>query len=399
MLKMYFNFKDVFRAARLGFSPKKMWVMFCGLLLGIAVYDVFAYLSHLAAGRGVADVWATFGLLPLPWNDFTIWAWLLWGAGFVIFVIIYMLTASVVARIATEQLVGNEFFEIKEGLQYLKQNWKAVLGSPVVITVFALGIMIFGAVLGWWGRIPYLGELTVSLLTVPVYLVCLFLVFLLAALMVALWYVPVISGATKGDTFDNLFETFSAMTSQPWRLVIYTGLLKLVVLAGAVVFGWFTGQALMLAYRVLGAAMGEKFLGLAAASFNVYTPPMVLHLMLTLLQGRGLDPNIYLMATPELNWAGHISVFLMGMSLNLIRLLVASYAAASFVVGQTIIYGIIVMKRDDRNIFEKKEEQPASDMQTAKEDVCETPQEGKDHKAVKAARKMLKTKTVSKSRK
>jgi hypothetical protein len=399
MLKMYFDFKDVFRAARLGFSPKKMWVMFCGLLLGIIFYDIFSYLAHVAAGRGVGDIWAMFGLLPLPWSDFTAWPWLLWGAGFVLLVVVYMLTASVVARITAEQLAGNEFFEIKEGLHYLKQSWKSVLGGPVVIIVFCVMIIIGGLVLGLWGRIPYLGELTVTLLSVPVYLVCLFLVFLVAALLVAVWYAPAIAGATKGDSFDNLFETFSAMTSQPWRLVVYTGLLKLVALGGAAVFGWFTLQALMLAYKVLGAAMGEKFLGLAAASFNTYTPPMALNLMLTIFQGRGLDPNIYLMATPELNWAGHISVFLMGMSLNLIRLLVVSYAAASFVVGQTIIYGIIVMKRDERNIFEKKEEMPGHNGSADGEGECETKEGEEEQKAVKAVKKAVKSKAGHKAKK
>ncbi|MDP2807647.1 MAG: hypothetical protein Q8O74_05870, partial [bacterium] len=66
MLKMYFNFKDVFRAARLGFSPKKIWAFFCGLLLGLAIYNLFSYLAHAAAGRSLADTWAMFGLLPVP---------------------------------------------------------------------------------------------------------------------------------------------------------------------------------------------------------------------------------------------------------------------------------------------------------------------------------------------
>ena len=391
MLKMYFNFKDVFRAARLGFSPKKIWAFFCGLLLGLTIYNLFSYLAHAAAGRSLADTWAMFGLLPLPWSDFGGWAWILWFLGAAGLGVIYMLTSTVVARITTEQLSGNEFYEIREAVAFLKQGWKAVLGAPLVIASFIIFLVLGGLVLGLWGRIPYLGELTVSALAIPVYLVCLFIVFLLAALLAALFYSPIVAGAAKSDTFDNLFEIFSTMTSQPWRLVVYSGLLKLVVLMGFGVFAAFSYWAVMLGYKLLGIFMGDYFTGLAAAGFNMYTPPMIMNIMLGALQGWGLDQGFYLMSTPDLNWAGHVSAFLMGMSLNLVRLLVVSYAAAATVVGQTIIYGIIVMKRDERNIFERQEEKGIEE--------CPPVPEGEDPKVVKPAKKAASAKRPAKSRK
>jgi hypothetical protein len=53
-----------------------------------------------------------------------------------------LLAAAVVAKITAEQLGGNEFYEISEGQAFLKANWKAVLGSPLVIIVFA--VLAFG---------------------------------------------------------------------------------------------------------------------------------------------------------------------------------------------------------------------------------------------------------------
>ena len=391
MLKMYFNFKDVFRAARLGFSPKKIWAFFCGLLLGLAIYNLFSYTAHAAAGRSLADTWAMFGLLPLPWSDFGLAAWILWFLGAAGLGIIYMLVSAVVARITTEQLTGNEFYEIKEAVTFVKQGWKAVLGAPLVIVSFIAFLVLGGLVLGLWGRIPYLGELTVSALAIPIYLVCLFIVFLMAALLAALWYSPIVAGAAKSDTFDNLFEIFSTMTSQPWRLVVYSGLLKLVVLLGFGVFAWFSHHAVMISYKLLGVFMGQGFLDLAAAAFNLYTPPMVLNVMLSVLQGWGFDQGLCLLNTPALNWSGHISAFFMGMSLNLIRLLVLSYAAAATVVGQTIIYGIIVMKRDDRNIFERQEEKGTEE--------CPPVTEENEPKAVKLIKKAAAVKKPAKARK
>jgi len=390
MLKMYFNFKDVFRAARLGFSPKKIWAFFCGLLIGLAIYNLFSYLAHAAAGRSLTDTWAMFGLLPLPWSDFGLAAWILWFLGAAGLGISYMLVSALVARITTEQLSGNEFYEIKEAVVFVKQSWKAVLGAPLVIISFIFFLVLGGLVLGLWGRIPYLGELTVSALAIPIYLVCLFLVFLLAALMVALFYSPIVAGAAKSDTFDNLFEIFSTMTSQPWRLLVYTGLLKGVVLLGVGIFAWFSYQAVMVSYKLLGIFMGQRFLELAAAAFNLYTPPMVLNVMLGAMQGWGLDQGLYLMNTPALNWSGHVSAFLMGMSLNLVRLLVISYAAAAIVVGQTIIYGIIVMKRDDRNIFKRQEENAAEE--------GEIPEPKEEHKRVKRVKKVFKAKATPKAK-
>ncbi len=379
MLKLYFNFKDVFRAARLGLSPKKMWVMFCGLLLGFVVYGILGYLAHAAAGRPLADTWAMFGLVPLAWTDFNFWAWLLWGLGALGFVLAMMLAATMTAKVTAEQLCGNEFYEIKEALKFLKETWKSVLGAPLVIILLAAFILICGVILGLWGRIPLIGHWTVSLLTVPIYFVCLFLAFLAVALAVALWYVPVIVGSTKSDTFDSLFETFSAITSQPWRLAVYTGLLKMVTLAGYLVFAWFTMAALDIAYQVLAWAMGQKFVDISLSAVALYTPPLALNTMINLWQGSGLFWGMPPLAPcSQLGWAGHISAFILGMSLNLVWLMVLSYAASAFVVGQTIIYGIIVMKRDERNIFERKEEKPA---EVAAPTACEPEEEKKEKKA------------------
>jgi hypothetical protein len=296
-------------------------------------------------------------LVPLPWIDFGAGAWLLWVAGAGAFLLCYLLAAAVAAKITAEQLRGNEFFEIGQGVTFLKENWKSVMGGPAVIMLFAAFFLLCGMLLGLWGRIPVVGELMVSLVAIPVYFVCLFLAFLCAALLVGVFYAPVIVGATKSDAFDSLFETFSAMTSQPWRLVVYTGLLKLVSFAGFVVFGLFTCVALMIGVKTLGAAMGDKFTGIAAAAFNAYTPGWVTNAMIKLAGGCG--PCQFLLAAPDLGWAGQVSAFIIGMSINAIRLMLLAYLMSSFVAGQTIIYGIIVKKRDERDIFAQPEEKEA----------------------------------------
>lgn len=378
MLKLYFNYKDVFRAARLGFSPKKMWVWFCAMLLAATVNGVFGYLAHLIAGRSLADTWAMFGLVPLPWADFSGWSWLVYGIGMLIIGIVKLMAATMVAKISAEQLSGNEFYEVKEAMAFVNQNWKSVLGAPLVILSFVVFLLFCGAVLGFWGRIPLIGHWTVAILTVPIYFVCLFIAFLLAALAVALWYAPVIVGATKNDTFDSLFEVFSAITSQPWRLAVYSVLLGAVALAGTALFAWFTLVGLGIAFKWLALTMGGKFVDIALAGFAIYTPPAAINAMLNCLGScYSVSASLPMVPSGPLGWAGHISAFLMGMGLNLVRLVVMAYAASTVVVGQTIIYGIVVMKRDERNIFEAKEEKPAE-----LEPAVSIPAEGKPVKKI-----------------
>jgi hypothetical protein len=77
------------------------------------------------------------------------------------------------------------------------------------------------------------------------------------------------------------------------------------------------------------------------------------------------------------------------MSLNAVRLLVLSYGLSVFVTGQTIIYGVIVMKRDQRNIFESpREEEPCLVSEEAAKVPAELePREAPAAKPSKVARK------------
>ena len=291
----------------------------------------------------------------------------LWGVGALLFLLCYLMAATVVARITTEQLQGNEFYEAKEGVAFLRANWQGVVGGPLVLVLFIVLLLAGGLVLGLWGRIPVLGEWTVALLTVPAYFVCLFMAFLLAALLVGVVYAPAIVAASKSDTFDSLFETFSCITGQPWRLVLYSGLLKFVAGAGSLVFAAFTAVALGLGFRTLALAMGPAFVDIATAAFINYTPGWVLNLLIKL--GEGALPMQLLTGAPDLNWAGQVAAFVMGISINLVRVLLLSYLLSTWVAGQTIIYGILVMKRDERNIFLKPEEKTGPEPAPAEEPV------------------------------
>ena len=67
MVAMHWNYKDLFRACRLAFSAKKVWMQIVGFVVGGAGYAILTYLAHAFSGIPVAAVWERFGLVP--WLD------------------------------------------------------------------------------------------------------------------------------------------------------------------------------------------------------------------------------------------------------------------------------------------------------------------------------------------
>lgn len=103
--KFYFDFRDIFRAGRLGFRGKKIMIHFLGLMLGYVIYEALTYLSLI--GSGITKYfWQSYGLRPvflfteklsesLP--SVTI---VLMAVGALIWLIIYYLFSTAVAKVS-----------------------------------------------------------------------------------------------------------------------------------------------------------------------------------------------------------------------------------------------------------------------------------------------------------
>ena len=57
---------------------------------------------------------------------------------------------------------------------------------------------------------------------------------------------PIIVGVSKSDAFDTLFEVFSCVDDQPWRLITYQIILLIMSFIGIIVLGFFTMKAVSL---------------------------------------------------------------------------------------------------------------------------------------------------------
>ncbi len=105
--KFYFDCRDVFRTGRLGFRGKKMMMHFLGLMLGYVIYEALTYLSLISSGR-VGEFWGKYGLRPVFFIADKLTAQLptatiiMMAIGVFIWVIIYYLFSTAVAKVAVE---------------------------------------------------------------------------------------------------------------------------------------------------------------------------------------------------------------------------------------------------------------------------------------------------------
>lgn len=395
MTNLHFNYKDVFRAGRLGFSAKKIWVTFVGFLIAFIGYSILAYLSFIAGGIEISEIWETFRVVPmypagLPW-----YSWVIWIVGLLWWLCVTLLSGVAVSKITYEQLKGDDFYEIKEAVKFALKNGKSAILAPFVLIISIIILIALGLILGLFTLIPYVGQLILAVMAIPAFAASMFIIYLAIVTLVCLNIGPAIVGETANDTFDTLFESFSVINDQPWRFILYEILLKAIVIAGVFILGFFAAKAIFLGQDILGIFVSADKLDnlLTNAAYYVKVtlpaiyPDSIQNFFIDYLDSIGmlnlLFPPDYIPAFET--WAGAISSFILGLTYYLIVLFVMSYGGAIFWSGNTLIFTVLVKKKDDKNLLEMKEE---AIEEPAVEQTKEEPEEkDKEEKKTKRARK------------
>ncbi len=367
MDSLNFNYKDIFRSLRLGFSAKKVGMAMVGLLFAFAGYSLFAYIAHLTAGHDWLSVWEIYRLLPFPRPDlpFPWFSWLIYSLGVVWFVMVMLVTATAIAKVTFEQLRGNEFFEAGEGFKFALKNIGPLFGSPLLIIAFICLIVIAGLILSLIGAIPHFGTILATLLAIIGFFASLFILYLLIVLLFTLLYAPAIVGTMGNDTFDTLFEVFSCINEQPARFIWYTILTAALAKFGSFLFGLGSSLSARIGSLILGVFMGEKWVELLSGAesvfkvvipkWGVFTP---LHETLLLIARLYGVPRIF---TPlpwfSPVWSTTIGSILLAACGYAIALMIIGYGVAVWVSGTTTALAIIIKKKDDKDIIAPPEEE------------------------------------------
>jgi len=363
MVELRFSFIDVFRAPRLALSAKKIWTQLRALALGLILYNVFVYAAFAVSGADAYGIWSSYYLFPplclagsvYPLNAAGV---VLWALGAFAFFLVSYLGMTAVAKIAIEQLRGNDFYSRREAGQYVRRHWRPVLFAPVAILVSLAVLFGGGLLVGLVGKIPWFGDIVASLSFIPLYLGALLFVFLVLVFALSFCLTPAIVATTGDDTFETSFELFSTLSGQPWRLGVYELLAWVLATAGAALFAFFSAAALKIAYLALYVPMGPKFAAAFAAAWRVmpcwlrgaYPGNFAPGVWLSGVDVRSLFVSSE--AALPLPWPQAIAATFLSLGLLVICGIVVSYILNVNTVSQTIIYTILRKKKDDENLLE-----------------------------------------------
>lgn len=367
MTKLHNNYKDIFRALRLGFSTKKLSMMVWGFIIAMIGYVALSYIAYLATGWTFAEIWDAYRIFPIP--ESLVWyGWVLWTIGALYALAVILITGTAISKVTYEQLKGDDFFQMSKAFRYATKQVKSVLLSPMMIILFIISIVIAGLMLSLLGAIPYFGEIFTGLMILPAFAASLFIIYLFIILIFTVLFTPAIVATTGDDTFDTLFEVFSMINDQPVRLIWYTIIIGFLSKFGMFFIGLFSRVAVNIGANVLSVFMGDKFalvLDNAASTFKVTIPywcPYICDAILTRVGGYTLLlPPMYQSALGGLNITMLIATILVAAAYYLLVLFVVSYGATVWFTGTTCIYTVIVKKKDDKDLLEIKEEVMSSE--------------------------------------
>jgi len=368
-VKLHYNFKDVFRAARFGLSVKKMWVMFMGLVLGFFFYSVFSYLALIQSGWAFKRVWEIYKLIPIAFIEpLSEWGNFFHIVGVILFIITFFIFGTAVSKIHFEQLKGDEFYEIRESLKFSISKGKSSFLTPLLLIILMLIILITGFIWGLITRIPIIGPIIFIIFAIPAFFTCLFLVYLFVSFIASLFISPSIVGTTGNDTFDTLFEIFSTINEEPWRLFLYEMLLFTVIFIAGSIFTWFVSKAILVAIVVLSKAYPQfpQIIEKAHSLLPYWKP---LERFYDYLAFIGAGPLTYIppSAPSQLGLWENLLGWFLGLFGYAVIFMVLSYLASMFFSGNNFIFITLYKKKDEIDLL-KEEEEPESYMPEIEEE-------------------------------
>ncbi|UCD39158.1 MAG: hypothetical protein JSW54_06670 [Fidelibacterota bacterium] len=361
--KLRFNFIDLFGAPRRALKVKKIWTHLMGLAVGYPAYLLLTYLAFLSDGNSLSITWDRFGLYPF----FSLSsealsspaAWILYGLGLLLWLIITLLAGTIVARITYKELKGDPFYTANSGMKFIRRHWRAVLFSPVSLILIIALFLLLAVLMALVGKIPFVGEI-VFVGFFPVYLAgSLFVIYSVVVLIVLLLHLPAIVALWEEDALGSSFQAYAITWNQSWRIVVYSAIIAILAIAGMVVYC----GALTLGYQFLkwifGAAwlMGDKIDPILAWAERIVLAGDACPFQI--LSGLGI-PFTFLANGMHPIAATGWEAFIGSLLAILILLMFGSvfaYGMSIISVGQSLSFLTYKLRTDDENLLERKDEE------------------------------------------
>ncbi|MEE8335796.1 MAG: hypothetical protein V3S48_05120 [Candidatus Neomarinimicrobiota bacterium] len=385
-LKLYFDFRDIFRSPRLALSGKKIWIFLTANLIGFSVYFILNYLGYLASGLSLVNTWNNYGLYPCLAGTGSPWfSMLLFWIGTIFWFLAISMACTAVARVTYKQLKGDEFYSSFDGWKYVKKHWHPVVFTSLSIFLIICFFIIMAALFALLGKIPFIGEYLFVLPYLLYFFGAVFTIYTAVVFIISFIYTPAITAALEEDTMGAVFNSYSLTWSQPWRILTYHLVLLPLLTLSVSVFKYFWLGGFKFINAVFGHAslMGEKLSNITGTAAGIIWPNRLTHLF---SHNSGFGPkgsyygeyhgssetcfswfcdSSFPTAGDTLSGSEWGAAVILSFFLFILTLSVFSYALSILSVGETIMLIIFRKKSDDDNILERKDEE---DLEAEEED-------------------------------
>ena len=267
------DWRDIFRALKMAFDPKKMFLGFTGLLASLVWCTVaIAFFSALklvstnpytfiklvlhSIKESIAVVAKNLlsAILPLDFGEFFVLVVLISGL-----LAIWSLVGGAITRIAALDFAKDESVRLIDALKFAKRKFWSYFWSPLVPVVGVVFFALCNILGGLIGRIPVFGEVVVAL-GFPLALVSGFLMLFIGGIGVLglCFMFPTIS-AEGSDAFDAMSRAYSYVISRPKQFALYCITETLYGLACLIIISFVAWIMIRLSFYSVGVGMGQKF--------------------------------------------------------------------------------------------------------------------------------------------
>ena len=382
--KLYYNWKDIPKALKFAFSVKKIWTQFIGLLIGTIGYSVFAYIGLIVSGEDFTSIWHQWHFIPLPAGEpFTFWGRIILYIGILFFVVINLFYGTAVTKITFEQLKGHEFYDVREAVSFAFKKGKPVIFSPLTLLFIMLLIVVGGIILGLIAKIIYLGQIVLIISAIPAFFAAFFLIYLFFALIVSLLLSAAIVSSQDNDTFDTLFEVFSSLNDQNWRIVLYEAILAISGAIGTFIYVWVIGRSIWIAETILSwkFLLGHRYIDIENGALYYFTTSPYLEHFRNWLHAMKVEAILNVPSMmPVLHIRNQIVAFIFGILLYLIVFATIAFPLVIYWTGNLLIYLNIAKKKDDIEYIkeDKEEEETNIEVKEESEEKSDTEEKEKE---------------------
>lgn len=247
MEQLHFNYRDIFRTIRYGFSGRKIAVHFAGIVLAYGLYETLVYISlFIQGGQDAAQAfWRTHSLNPVtPFldegltNPTRVAMWI----GVVCFAGIFFLASTIASKITIEQLRGDYFFSVGDAAKFVTARWKTVFGAFLGLIFIFCFLALIPLSIAALAKIPVVSKpiLTLAAILMPFgFFLGLLMAFICIVFIASLLFVPAVVATTGADAFETIYQQFAIVWHQLWRMVLYELLLCLLKLIFVPIWGFF----------------------------------------------------------------------------------------------------------------------------------------------------------------